>query len=701
MKKNLSPGTESKLSKVVFDNFGNGTVNDPPASEIQNAFSNSANITAFQKYFEGRTGCRKYGVQLPPIPDRTGYVAHKSGNRIISDSGDIFERSDVGCYFNWGNGFELITDFIDGATIIGSNTANNETSEGSIVGIPNNFFSNSINRKWVVVLAGRLLFADVDIQEWNSTFCISKESLPISRCDCSNYKGDIIVFTSNGIYKAVINTSFPIIYKINVPVPEIKLLSDDAGEDYSSSYRCLYSMTRIAESGNFVDRQSDTVIDIETGTNLPDETDADYSEAYTNSEISDNSGHLWETLWVPKVSSDSDEYVRHLTHFTLWRTMDLEAKDPGDVYKEKFNDPERFIWNKDLRICAAFYGIISDGIFTASVGEFEAADRYSVLELADGQRLEIYEVIDNKHVRIEPEYYDSGLEYTGAAAIGYGRVLEGSITDGVFNRTGGDSLFPSDAGKTLWSSEGERLYITSVISSDSATVHLNISQWKQGYTIDATHRNYYDTVSDTMLYAREDFYTCRNRYRRPLSDSNIGAIIPGFVVCATRGESAVYYSHLEDGFSQLLGQYVPNLQTSENIKSDIQTFWVFESILAVICSTETWGVTIGISEFTTLPSSTEKIALLAGFSIIDNNIGCLDIDSIAKIEGGCILLMTNEPGGESLRTFNGVSYSETDYLFDSIYGGRIKKELLRTIKKSIAVYDGHLGYVIWRKYKEG
>jgi len=91
---------------------------------------------------------------------------------------------------------------------------------------------------------------------------------------------------------------------------------------------------------------------------------------------------------------------------------------------------------------------------------------------------------------------------------------------------------------------------------------------------------------------------------------------------------------------------------------------------------------------------------LSAIKIIDKHRGCLDIDSIAEVENGTIALITNEPGGESLRLFNGMSYSEQDYLVDNNMGGRITKEMQHTIKKSISVYDGQLGYVLWRKYKE-
>lgn len=700
MKKNLSPGVDVRLTKTLFENFNNGTIQDPPSSEIRDGFSNSENITAFIKYLEGRTGCKRAGAPIPDIKDRTGYSCYKVGNLILSNGTDIFDRSDVGNYFNWNGEYELITGYIDESTIIGSDDVSRTTTDGSISGMPNLFTFHSELRMWFILSAGVLFYADINISEWKRTFCISKISPSATRSDYSPYKSNMIIFASNGMFKANVDTGFPVIYQINIAAPSIKIIGNEDTEDTNHSYGYLYSCTRISDNGNFVGRQGGVSIDIETGTNLPDETDVDSATIHTESEVSETNGITVETLWVPKVSEVSDEYEQHVTHFTIWRTEDLEAKDVDDVYKEKYNNPNRFVWNKDLRICAAFYVSIEDGICTAIIGEFEEADRYSVLELIDGQRVEIYEVIDSKHVSIEPEYYNSTLVYSGAAAIGYGRIIEGSITDGILTITAGDTLTEEDIGKTLWSSEGFRLYITLVSGTNTATVHTDVTLDTQGFTIDATHRNYYDTVPDTMLHARKDFYTCINRFRRPLPDCNIGAIIPGFVVCAKRGESDVYYSHLEDGYSQLMGQYITNIQISENVRDSIQCFWVFESIISFICSTTTWGATIGIGEFATLPSSAEQVALLAAIKIIDKHRGCLDIDSIAEVENGTIALITNEPGGESLRLFNGMAYSEQDYLVDNNVGGRITKDMQHTIKKSIAVYDGQLGYVLWRRYKE-
>lgn len=700
MRKNLIPGEEKRITQVVFDSFSRGTIQDPPASEIKNAISDSENITAFDNYYEGRTGCVPYGIPVPPISGRTGYSAYKSGRNIVSLSGEVFSHQDVGNYFSWGNYYELITDFVDEETVIGSDEVYRSGDNCAMIGMPNFILFHKILRYWVMMTGGNIIYSDVEMSEWKTVFCISGESPCGMKSDFFPYNDDIIVFNSRGMFRAKINTAFPVVYKININPPGIKLEGIEDFNEAKHSYNYLYSCTRIDADGNFVDIQSGVVVDIETGTNLPDETDVDYAVVHSENEISLAHPHLLSTLWIPKVELFGDDYIRHITHFTIWRTEDLESKDIDDVNKELYNDPNRFVRAKDLRICAAFYGTISSGMITLLAGEFEEADRYSVLELIDGRRTEITEILDSKHAFLDTDYSYDDFDYTGAAVLGYGRIFEGTIINGVFTRTAGDNVYAEDAGKTLWSSDGIRLYIISVIDENTARVHQNISQTLQGYTMDATHRVFCDTVEDTMIHARKDFYTCYSRYRRPLPDCNIGTVITNYVVCAARGRSKIYYSHFEYAKSQLIGQYIPNLQTTESIKDDIQLFCIFGSVLSVVCSNSTWGTTIGISELATLPSSTEAIAIMPGFKVVDDNRGCIDIDSATETENGAVALVTNEPGGESLRLLNCAGYSSDDYLVDNEYGGRITKKMSKTMKKSMAIYDWLLGLVLWRKNRE-
>lgn len=698
MKKNVAPGVSRKLDKASFDNFSRGTIKDAPASEISNCISDGTNLTIFPTYIEGRTGCRKYTDEaLPAATGRTGYSAHKSNNHILSDSGDIFTPEDVGNYFNFGGTCELITDYVSASEVVGSNSTYRYGVECSIIGMPNVFGFHRALKKWFVIAYGELYFADISISAWKKVRCISINKPSASRSDYSEYKNNLIIFNSKGLFKAEIGSTYPIIYDINVESPDVKVVSDTQQETDTASYKYLYSAAMMLHDGN-VGRVDGIAINFETGTNKPDDTEIDCTDSFTANEISSTNPNVIGPLHVPKIAG-TETYHQHITHFPIYRTRNLEAKDVDDVTKSSFNDPNRFTLVKDLRICAAFYGSIIGEYFYINSGEFEPEDVGSILGFPDGTRMEILEYVNSTKAKVESGYYGSEQLYVGSAAIGYGRIFEGYVTDGVFTKTLGDDLVDSDVGKIFYSSSGNKLIVDSVQDVNTATFHTTITLSDQAFTTDATHRNFCDITDDGTLHARQDYFDCINRYRDPLPSGNVGCIIPGFVVVGIRGKSQVTYSQVKDTKDQYMGVHFYDVQTSDDIKDEIQKMWVFEGTLAVVCAMTTWGISTGISDTVTLPSSTEVISKLPTFRLIDKNTGCLDPDSVSEIEGGSVVLITNEPGGESLRYFDGLSYSKTDYLVDDLFGGRIVKLIKGTVRKSIAIYDGLLGYVNWRKSK--
>jgi hypothetical protein len=523
--------------------------------------------------------------------------------------------------------------------------------------------------------------------------------------DYAEYLEKTLLFNSAGLFK-VDDSALPIAYKCNIDPPNIKIQSNTKGLSSLSQYRYLYSATRIHNDGGIVDRQSGTALDLETGTNIPDSGNIDYADVYTDTVISPTNPNLVSVLWVPIVPNTSpQEYQWHFTHFTVWRTLDLEALDISDVTRTKFNDPNVYVWVADVRMCAALYVTIVGDTVTALIGEFEAADTFSVLQLQNGQRFEIKRFISSTEVKISTDYYHEGLSIGPvAAAIGNGRVMQASVTGNILRVIGGDSFTVADERKTIWDSNGYKHYIVAYISPSSVQLDSTGDLPVQGFTIDPTHRNFYDTITDDTLQARMDFYycyenlyhNCYSRYRRAFPNCNIGKIIPGFIVCALRGQKKIYYADLQTDQDQLVGQYVP-VQTSDSVQDTIMAFWLFQNILSIFCATSTWGAQLGLSDFITLPGSGESIPLLSNIKPVDKNTGCMDPNSICDIEGDMVQLVTNEPGGEAIRQFNGMAYSTENILQDSSIGGRIIRSFQKTKKLSVAIYDGLMGYVIWRK----
>lgn len=705
MRTNVAPSSNARDTKntapFVFEQFSRGVIQDAPGSEIQNAVSDGKNVTVFPGYWEGRLGSKVYtDARFPFITGRTGYSAHKVDNVIVSDSGNIFTQADVGNFFCWGSIYDYIVEYISPTEVRCETATYYAGVDCSVQGGINSFEWHKSLRKFVLHLGTEFYSADPTIPVWEKSLVISRDVPFNAISDYAEFQKFHFYFNGNGLFKVESDAAYPIAYKANIAPPNIRIETVPDFVGATSRYRYLYSAARFETEGTLVDRQTPAIISAETGTCTPDIDNIDYAEVYKAGEIGPTNPQLVKELWVPIIKNTNPlEYQWHLTHFPIYRSFDLEAKDPSDVNREKYNDPQRFIWTKDLRICAAFY-VMKDGEYIdALFGEFEEADTHSTIELDNGERYEILEYISAVRVRVANDYY-YGNDHDGpfAAAIGNGRVIRGSVTGDVLTATHGSVFSSADVRKTLTNSFGYRLYITDYIDQNSVRVHRAGGMPVQGFTIDPTHRKYYDTVTDTILRARKDFYSCYGRYRQELPNCNVGAIIPGFTLAAYRSQKTIYYSGLVPERNYMIGNYIP-IQQIEDIQDSIQKFWLFADVIAVWCASSTYGIVQGLSEFKTLPETAEALAMLPGLKLIDKHIGCLDVGSIKEVESGVVVLLTNEPGGEALRRFNGSQYSEQNELVDPEYGGRIVRSLEATKKMSAAIYDGLVGFIFWRKAK--
>ena len=173
-------------------------------------------------------------------------------------------------------------------------------------------------------------------------------------------------------------------------------------------------------------------------------------------------------LWVPQVpNTDPVEYEWHLTHFPIYRTRDKNNQYQEDQKAATFHNPDRYIWEHDLRICAAFYVCRRDGIITALNGKFEPQDEGSTLLYDNGERDELGTYIDEYHMTQATDYYYGGGDLCpAAAAIGNGRVMRASQTGNRVTRTHGDEFAATDERKTIHWSSGRRSYVRSILPAD-------------------------------------------------------------------------------------------------------------------------------------------------------------------------------------------------------------------------------------------
>jgi len=680
-----------KNQPFVFDTFSGGTIKDPPACEINDCLADSLNLTIYPKYYEGRTGCVRFGTA--PFPAIVPVMeAHKVGDHIFADAGAVFAPDHVGCFMGFGDDFELITEYISQYEVVGSDTTYKETLTGKVIGALNIFHFHKVIRKWIILIGTEIYAADPEITAWTKVNIISRESPFSARSNYEETRNKLLIYNGNGIFKVNLDSVFPIAYKINVDVPATRISSSGSG---AHRYRYVYSYLRITKDGGVVDRQSSAEIEMETGSTIANADGIDYGEMLTSDEITAATPNLITPLVIPLSSEVPQFACSHLTHYGIYRTLDLESIDPSDVSRSEYNDPNKYVWVADIPMVTAFLCRTSAGHIYIEIGSIGVWDVGSVVVFDSGETVTLTSRVSS----IEGLISNPSLELTSrAGTIGLGYVIRGYVTGDVFTRTAGLSLeYLYEDRRVLWNSEGKRFSIVAPITANSVQINVVGDQPEQGWSfVSADTRSFNDTITDDMLQARKASYSCMTRYRSPLPNCNLGKIIPGFMVCTKKWTKRIYYSHVQEGYDYLMGQYIKT-QVSDSVQDTITAMIKFKDVLSFVCSNSTWGTPIGLSEFMTMPGSNEAVALLPGITQTNKNIGCVDTGSITECEGDVVSLITNEQGSECGRFFNGTSYSEEDWLVDQNMGGRITKDLHKTKRLSQMIYDGFLGLVGWRK----
>lgn len=403
-------------------------------------------------------------------------------------------------------------------------------------------------------------------------------------------------------------------------------------------------------------------------------------------------------LKLPVVNNtDPQEYQWHFTHYPIYRTLDKRGLYKQGTSELRLNDPERFVWVKDLRVCGAFWARRYNGHALARIGQFEEADVGTVIEWEDGARTTILGYASPDDVII----YDAGGYYAKeetdymAAAIGDGRVLRASQTGTTVTRTHGDVFTAADVRKTITWATGYRSIIIAFINANQVTVNDDYDKDVQGITLDPVQRYFNDTISDDTLRTRETRLLCKTRFLENMSNCNVGLVVPGYMLTAQRTSNRLEYCQLPIGYDYLAGFHNKGYQFSETIKDDIQFLLMAPNKFIALCSNRTWHGPTNISEFVTLPKTGVVVSVIGGIDILDGNIGCFDWGSIQEVQNGVYRLITSEPGGIGLRDFNGFSYGPN--LFELQKTSQTNwMDAFRALRRATAsIFDGLAGYIVW------
>lgn len=410
-------------------------------------------------------------------------------------------------------------------------------------------------------------------------------------------------------------------------------------------------------------------------------------------------------FWVPVVPNTlPQEYQWHYTHFPYYRTLDINALNALDSSK-RANNPERFVWVNDIRICASFYGYRAGGYYTASYGVFEGGDVGSTLEYDNGWRDTILEVVNDHTIRYaggpRDDYYE-GPPLWLAAEIGNGRVMRASQSNDIVTITPTDNnetILPTDLRKTIHWPNGERSYVKEFINSYRFRVYDSTDRDLQGFTMDPTYRHWNDATPDTVLDDRLSKLLLRQRFWEAMPNCNLGVISPGFFISARRYEGKLYYCQINPKYIHLLGFHNPAEQIDETIPNDIQALYLFKDVFVAWTSRQTWGGPVSVPNIVKLPKVGEIISLLPGVELIDGDIGCFDVGSIQAIGDGMVALYTSEPGSVGFRRFNGFKYGANEAVIAELGQGRFETVIENTQNASASIYDGFMGYLRWGRQK--
>jgi hypothetical protein len=248
----------------------NDVFEDEPASEVPDG----ALAKAINCHCQGGSVWPRYGSQLytqdkfPAIPGRTGYTAHKVGNTLISDSGDIFLRDDVSNIWIWPNGLaDEITGYISPTQMTVRDSDTNIGAGCYIQGKINLWQWHRLKEIWVLQLADDFWTANRELTTFTQVLIVSRDKPSNSFSEWIEDEENCIVENQGGQFKIILTDSPPTVYRTNSDIPTIKITSNQDDGEKNHKYRYFYGLNRLESATNFVDRNTPIKILTESGLN--------------------------------------------------------------------------------------------------------------------------------------------------------------------------------------------------------------------------------------------------------------------------------------------------------------------------------------------------------------------------------------------------------------------------------------------------
>lgn len=271
--------------------FANGAFQDLDGALVpSNGVHKLYNYRAKKGGLEARGGTKLWSTtSLPSMVGRTGYTLSKSGSTITKTVGEDFTVDDVGNYVVHDDGaHERISAYISPTQVSVEVSTTHAASTSAYVRGPINapIVYHEKQAMYVLFIDRRLFYSDtIGIDSWTEIIKSGISVAPMSAIsDMRVFDDGLALFNRYGIYK--IDLDNLVYWRMNAAVPDIPITSELKTSEDIYCRRELYKMARIDGVGqNGTRYTSGSTIRQESGTVLPDSSDNDFGEIWTERPI--------------------------------------------------------------------------------------------------------------------------------------------------------------------------------------------------------------------------------------------------------------------------------------------------------------------------------------------------------------------------------------------------------------------------------
>jgi len=426
MKNNRNPSVPRKADSIIkrLSLKFLGMITGEPANKLpETAALLNYNVIDYTQYFKVRPGSRLYssltigwaveadtdtdevvvtdldGDTLASNPFKTGDAVYFDGDDLPVDIATGVALAKETAYYisvvltSTVYHYKLYEDRSDALNYESNNITFSSTGNFLIARIlfgAINGFCDHVKSGYLVWLIGQSVFiTDKEMSEFIHVLNLNNEN-PDGISTIIPLDGYALLYSKQGgLFKIILDEDFFYMFKMNHSAPDTRVddiaesLVYDGGEEIVATsslqygFLYIYAVSRIVGGGANNTRMSeDSLLQMETGTNIVPGSERDYGECY----FKDNPGVAPYDSGDPQTVSGlyriKGEDARGATHFSLYRTKDIGTK--GTLVS--INRRDQYVWLDDVPVCKAVSGEFSVDVvspydvymFGGDVGEYDS-----------------------------------------------------------------------------------------------------------------------------------------------------------------------------------------------------------------------------------------------------------------------------------------------------------------------------------------